>query len=139
MVYIEYEKYKTKYYESQSNFNDILDEQEKLFAKTQPKATIYDKEKVKGGKPVNTFESYVIVKQKKKIDERLKEAKSILEDRAILLKAKEEELKASKNWYDVIYTYYYIENYSERKIENKIPYSKSQIHRILEKIKKNIQ
>ena len=39
MLYIEYEEYKNKYYEVQRKYNDILNEKEELFAKTQPKAT----------------------------------------------------------------------------------------------------
>ena len=86
MLYQEYWEYKTKYYDAQTKYDEVLSEKEQLFAKTQPKATNYDKEVVSGGTPNNTFDDYVIEKEKKKIDERLKEARSILEDRERLFK-----------------------------------------------------
>ena len=49
MLYIEYEEYKNKYYEVQKKYNDILNEKEELFAKTQPKATQINGEKTAGG------------------------------------------------------------------------------------------
>lgn len=138
MLYKEYWEYKTKYYDAQKKYDEVLSEKERLFAKTQPKATQYDKEVVSGGSPSNTFDEYVIAKEKKQIDERLEEAKSILDDRERLLKLKEEELRHSKDWYDIIYVYYYINKLSIRKIEKRIPFSKSDIYRKLETIKENL-
>ena len=138
MIYIEYVEYKQKYYAAQKKYNEILNEKEKLFAKTQPSAIPTDKEIVSGGKPSNAFDNYLIAKEKKKIDERLEEANSILEDREKLLKLKEEELRHSKDWHDKIYTYYYIDKLSVTKIGMRVPYSRAQIFRILRIIKKNI-
>ena len=138
MLYKEYWEYKTKYYDAQKKYDEVLSEKERLFARTQPKATQYDKEVVTGGSPSNTFDEYVIAKEKKQIDERLAEAKSILDDRERLLKLKEEELRHSKDWHDIIYVYYYIEKLSIRKIEKRIPFSKSDIYRKLETIKENL-
>ena len=138
MLYKEYWEYKKKYYDAQKKYDEVLSEKERLFARTQPKATQYDKEVVTGGSPSNTFDEYVIAKENKQIDERLEEAKSILDDRERLLKLKEEELRHSKDWYDIIYVYYYIEKLSIRKIERKIPFSKSDIYRKLETIKENL-
>lgn len=138
MLYKEYEEYKTKYYEAQKTYNEILTDKETLFAKTQPQATNYQKELVVGGTPSNAFDNYVIEKEKKKIDERLEEARSILEDREKLLKLKEHELKESKDWNDIIYILYYIEKLSVYKIERRVPYQKSQIYERLNVIKQNI-
>lgn len=138
MIYKEYVEYKTKYYEAQNIYDVVLNEKEVLFLKTQPKATDYDKERVSGGSPNNAFDSYLIAKEKKQIDARLEEAKSILEDREKLFKLKEEELRASKDWNDIIYIYYYIENLSIRKIAMRIPFSATQIFRIIQIIRKNI-
>ena len=138
MVYIEYNEYKNKYDKAHKDFDNILGEKEMLFSRTQPKATDYKKEVVSGGVPSNTFDTYLVVKEEKQIDELLEEAKSILEDRQRLLKLKEQELRSSKNWNDIIYTYYFLENLTIRKISNRIPLSKSEIHRKLEIIRKNI-
>lgn len=138
MIYIQYDEYKNKYYNAQKEFDSVLREKEELFSKTQPQATRYDKELVSGGKVNNKFDDYVILKDKNKIDERLLESKSILEDREKLLKLKEQELKESKDWIDIIYVYYYIDKLSIRKIEKRIPYSTAEICRKLKIIRKNI-
>lgn len=138
MIYKEYVEYKTKYYEAQKIYDAVLNEKEMLFLKTQPGSTEYDKERVSGGSPSNAFDTYLIAKEKKQIDARLEEAKSILEDREKLFKLKEEELRASKDWNDIIYIYYYIENLSIRKIAMRIPFSATQIFRIIQIIRKNI-
>lgn len=139
MLYMQYVEFKTKYYEAQKRYDEILSEKELMFVKTQPKATQYDKEVVSGGVPGNSFDNYLIEKDKKQIDERLNEAKSILEDRERLLKGKEAELKESKNWFDIIYVYAFIYRLSVRKIEKRVPFSKSEIARKLQIIKNNIK
>jgi hypothetical protein len=140
MLYVEYQEYKTKYYKAQKEYDKVLSEKETLFNRTQPKGTTYDKEKVSGGMVIgNVFDTYLISKETKRIEERLEEARSILKDREKLLKLKEEELRESKDWHDIIYTYYYLEKLSIRKIERRIPYSKTQIYRILETIRENIK
>lgn len=138
MIYKEYEEYRTKYYEAQKTYDAVLNEKEILFLRTQPSATDYDKEIVSGGTPSNAFDTYLIAKEKKKIEPRLEEAKSILEDKAKLLKLKEEELYHSKDWNDVIYKYYFIEKLSIRKIAMRIPFSSTEIFRKIQIIRKNI-
>lgn len=139
MLYIEYHEYRDKCYDAQKKYDEILSEKEHLFSKTQPKATQYDKEVVSGGLPNNSFDDYLIEKEKKQIDERLEEAKSILDDRERLLKLKEEELRHSKDWIDIIYVYYYIEKLSMRKISKRIPFSTTEIYRKVGIIKKNVK
>ena len=137
MLYIQYNEFKIKYYNAQKDYDDILSEKERLFARTQPQATVYDKEKVNGGSPSNAFDEYLVEKEKKNIDNRLKEARSILEDRERLLKLKEEELRRSGDWHDKAYVYKYIEGLKVREIKFKMPYCRSQIYEILNKIRKN--
>lgn len=139
MVYITYEEYKAKYLDAQNDFDEILREKEELFSKTQPSSTDFSKEMVsKSIIPSDPFAIYAHKMQENKVDERLDAARSILDDRRRLLKLKEEELRQSKDWLDVIYTYYYIEKLSIRKIERRIPFSKSEIGRKLQIINKNI-
>lgn len=139
MLYEEYEKYKNKYYKAQKKFDEILSEKEKLFIKTQPGSTDYSKDKTEGGKFENPFDIYIIEKQRQKIEERLKEARSVLEDRKKLLKLKEEELRASSNPYDKIYVYKFMERYKIYKICRLVGYGEAQVYRILKKIRKNIK
>lgn len=134
MVFIEYEYQKNKYDELQNIYNDILEEQERLFTKTQPNAIRYDKEHVMGGMIDNSLEEYIIAKDKKKIDERLKVAEKLLQNREKLLKIKERELRESRDKIDKIYVCKYLEGMHPDKIANALNYSKSQVYRILQKI-----
>lgn len=133
-----YEEYKNKYYETQREYDIILTEKEKLFSITQPSAVKFDKEVVSGGVVDNTFERYLILKEEKKIDQRLEEIKSLLDDRERLLKLKEQELKASTNIHDKIYKYRYIDRLKVYKIAKLVGYSEPQIYRILKIIKREI-
>lgn len=138
-IYITYEEYKRNYYKVQKLYNEILEEKEKLFAKTQPKSTKFDKIIVDGGNISNSFDNYLIIKEKKQIDKRLNEIKIISEDRKKLLDAKEDELRKSKEWIDKIYVYKYIENLQVRKIIHLVPYEEAQVYRYLDEIKKTLK
>lgn len=137
-MYLEYEECKNKYYNAQKEYDKILNKQEKLFSMTQPKSTDYSKDRTTGGEPQNTFEEYMIQKEKEKIDEKLKEALSILKNRKMLFDMKEEDLRRSKDWYDIIYVYSYLEKMSSRKIERRVPFCKTDICNKLKEIRKNI-
>ena len=139
MLYIEYEESKIKYYGALKQYDKVLCEKERLFAITQPKAVVFDIERAISGAFNNTFDIYLMKKQKNRTEERLEEARSIVKDREALLKMKEVELRESKDWNDIVYVYYFLEKLSVRKIEKRIPYSKTQIYRILETIRKNIK
>ena len=134
-----YEEYKNKYYETQREYDIILTEKEKLFSITQPSAIKFDKEVVSGGITDNTFEKYLILKEEKKIDQRLKEIKSILDDRKRLLKLKEQELRTSSDVQDKIYMYRYIDKLNVYKIAKLVGYSEPQVYRILKKIQRNLK
>lgn len=134
MLYIEHNEYRNKLSEAQKKYDEILAEKEKLFAMTQPKAMMYDKDKISGGRNTDSFTAYLIAKEKKRLDERLEEIKSIVNDRAHLLNLKEQELRASKNWYDKIYVDYHLEQWSVAEIARKIPYCQSRIFEMLNEI-----
>jgi len=139
LLYEEYEKYKNKYYEVQQKYNEILNEKEELFARTQPKATQITGDKTTGGKHTNTFDDYLIQKEKKNIDQRLEEVKSILDDRERLLKLKEQELRVSKHSHDKIYRCRYIDRLTIEKTARLSNYSRSQVFNILKEIRKKIK
>jgi len=138
LLFEEYEIYKNKHYEVQRKYNEILTEKEDLFSKTQPKATRITGEKTTGGKRVNAFDEYLIQKEKKNIDQRLKEVKSILDDREKLVKLKEQELRLSNNPYDKIYRCRYIDRLTIEKTARISSYSRASVFNILKKIKKRI-
>lgn len=138
-VYIAYEYCKNKYLNTQKKYNEILQEKEDLFQRTQLKAIDYDNEKIEKGYKHNAFDEYLIAKEKARIDERLDEIKSILYDRKYLLHLKEQELRNSKNHIDQIYKMRYIDQLNVRKIAIFSCYSESQVYRILERVRKTLK
>lgn len=139
MLYEEYEQYKYKYYLAQESYNELLTIKEKLFAMTQPSSVEYEKDKVMGGSGQNAFDRYLILKEKEKIDEKLKEAKSILNDRRILLTTKREELKSSEHIYDKIYYLRFVKKVKINKIAAAVGYSEASVYRILRRINQRIK
>lgn len=139
MIYISYIEYKSKYYNALSNYNKLIDEWEKIFGITQPKATTFDKERVSGGQAANSFDTYIEKMEEKQLNEKINIARSILEERTKLLKLKEEELRLSSNPYDKIYTYRFIDRMKIYKISRLVGYGEAQTYRILRIIRKNIK
>ena len=135
-VYIDYEIYKARYYETQKALNDILTEKEKIFTRTLPNAIRYDNQVVGGGLPHNNFDEYMAELEENKVNERLAEAKQLLFERQKLLYLKEQELRASKNKIDVVYRMRFLDDIKPSTIAKALAYSESQIYRILEQIKK---
>jgi hypothetical protein len=147
MIYLEYERFRVKYADAQRMVDEILEEKEKLFQRTQPKSTMgeYEREFDKairvggsGGTKVNQVEEYVIELEERQINERLTEAKAILEDRAALLQQKEQELRASKHIDDELYCLRYLDRMRVRKISQMMNYSEPQIYRRLKIIRDKI-
>jgi hypothetical protein len=139
VIYHEYADLRKKYIDTQRKYEEVLTEKENLFAKTLPSAIKYDSEKVKSSSFKNTFDDYLIKKEEKRIDERLEEAKTILDGRRELLVAKKEELQQSSKIEDTIYLLRYVNNEKIKAIAVKIGYSESQIHRVLKIIRKSLK
>lgn len=136
-LYQEYEVFKLRLSETQMRYNKILSEKENLFARTQPQGINFD-DRVSGGEYVNAFDRYLIDKEKSKIDERLAEVKSILDDRKELMALKEDEIRASKDPECKIYCLRYIDRVRVYKIPKMVSYSEAQVYRFLNIIKKSI-
>ena len=133
-VYIVYETLKKKYCDAQKKFDEILNEKEALFVKTQPKSPNWDKISF-SSQMHNSFDQYLMLKESFKVEERLVEIKSILKDREELLNLKEYELRMSKNHIDMVYRMRFLDQYNISKISAHMHYSESQIYRILQNIK----
>lgn len=138
MIYMVYEEFRQKYLETQKKFDEILQEKEFLFTQTQPKSPNWDKIGDNGNQFNNKFDDYLVAKETKRIDERLSEVRSMLDDRERLLSLKEQELRSSKNRLDKIYKMKYVDKLNIARIVKASNYSRSQVYRILEEIKKMI-
>lgn len=136
MIYIEYEAYRCKYLDLQEQFNHFLTEKERILTKTLPNAIRYDKDKTSSSLDGNPLEDYVIELEESKVDESLDRIRQLLEDRERLLQLKERELRMSQDVYDRIYRMKYLDCMGINKIAKIMHYSRSQVYRILENIKK---
>lgn len=136
MIYIEYEAYRCKYLDLQEQFNHFLTEKERILTKTLPNAIRYDKDKTSSSLDGNPLEDYVIELEESKVDESLDRIRQLLEDRERLLHLKEKELRMSQDVYDRIYRMKYLDCMGINKIAKIMHYSRSQVYRILENIKK---
>jgi len=138
MVYLEYERLKAKYRRIQEQYDEVLTEHERLFTKTLPKAITYDKDCVQSSPSADMMVNYVISEEEKGIDEQMRKLKRILRERRRLLFAKEEELRMSKNKYDVIYTLKFLDGFGVNKIAITLNYSVPQVYRMVKNIKKRL-
>lgn len=136
MVYLDYLDIQNKYILSMQEVDKILNEKELLFQRTQPKSPVMDQERVSGGSPENKIESYIIELERKKIDERLKRAKEIMNDRHELYLLSLESLRRSKDKYDIIFVLKWMDGKSAREISKRMHYSESHVYRMINKIKK---
>lgn len=136
MVYPEYEKTKSRFYDSQRRFAQLLMEKEKIFASTLPSGIRYDKDVVQST-PSDPMERYV--GDLEDIEKKLSQVRDSVKDWEILLSAQERELRESKEIPDKVYVMRYLDKMSVGKIAYIISYSKRQVFRILKKIEKIIQ
>lgn len=139
MQYLSYAMTKAQYTQTQSTFEEILNEKERLFARTQPKAETYDKERVSASVSNSAFDDYIIAKESKQIDNRLNEVKSLLDDRGRLLALKENELRHSKEVLDKVYCLKYLDKNRPYLIAYKLNFSERQIYRFLGVIEKSLK
>lgn len=136
MIYLDYLDIQHKYILSLQEVDKILNEKELLFQRTQPKSPVTDIERVSGGSPENKIETYIVELERKKIDERLRKAKEIMHDRHDLYLLSLEDLKRSKDKYDMVFVLKWIEGKNARDISRLLHYSESHVYRMINKIRK---
>lgn len=138
-VYIEYEESKINYNKISKILTSLITEKENLFLNTQPKSTKFDKILTEGGKKSNSFDNYLIEVEKKQLDQKIEEAKKLVNTRSKYLKDKEEELRSSKEWLDKIYVYRFLDKLPVKAMIHLIPYEEAQIYRMIREIETNIK
>lgn len=136
MMYQEHYNAYLKYVICKTKYIEAIDRKELFFDKTQPKAVNPDSVRVSGGTQTNSFENYIIATEN--IDEQINELKAILDERYNVLMRAEQELRNSRDWNDRIYVYKYLDKLTIKQIERKVPYSRRQLYRILDRIRDNL-
>lgn len=145
-LYLIHRKYYIAYLIAQQNVERILNEHEVLLQKVQPKSSLAEHEREflptvvsGGGVPVKKAEEYAIEMERRKIRERLEDAKVILDERKVLLDQKEEELRKSKDVYNMVYCAKWVDGKKSDTIVQETGYSRSQIYNIIGHLKTQIE
>lgn len=135
-TFVCYEIFKSKYLDAQQKLNAIIEEKENLFSRTQPKSPNWDK--MPSSENENAFDSYLIAKEKTKIDQRIKEMQKIVDERRSLLRQKEQELYESKDLCDKIYRMKYLESKTVPDLMRKLHFGRTQIYKFISIVQSEI-
>lgn len=146
-MYLIHRKYYLQFMKAQRTLENILNEQELLLQRVQPKSSLAEHEReflpsspATGGKILTRkAEEYAIETERRKIKERLSEAREILSDRKLLLQIKEEELRKSKDIYNMIYTAKWVDGMKADAIVESTGYSRSQVYNIINHLEKQLE
>ena len=139
MLYPEYEDFRIEYLETQRFYQRLLNEKERLWMMTQPKASRIGGDKISGSSPMNEMDEYLIAMEAKRIEERVAEYKEILDAKTELLKQKRQDLLDSTAIEDRIYCLRYFDRLKISAIARKVHFSDSSVYRILMKIRNNLK
>ena len=146
-LYLIHRRYYKLYLRAQERVEKILNEQEEIFQKVEPKSSLAEHERdylpnnpSTGGKGLSRkAEEYAIEMERRRIKERLSEAMDILADRRTLMLQKEEELRKSKDIYNMIYTLRWVDGMKPDAIVEATGYSRSQVYSITKQIQRQIE
>ena len=141
MVYLEHRKRYVEYKQACNDLQTILDEWTLAFQRTLPKISYGDKVQ---GQPVNKIEEYIIEVEEKGLQQRKEKAEQIIDGRVKLLNLAEQDLRKSKNIYDLIYTLKWVDGLRPKDVYRKLDlmgmnYSTSQIYEITKRIRAQIE
>lgn len=145
-LYRIHRKFYLKYIDAQRKFEAILDEQEMILQKVQPKSSLaeHDREHMatlptgSGKTLTRKAEEYAIEMERRNIRQRLNDARGVLEDRLLLLEQKEAELRKSKDIYNVIYLARWVDGKKPEMIATETGYSRSQVYAIIKHLDRQI-
>lgn len=137
MYYLEHNKRYCDYLQAQRDLNEVLEEYMIVFQRTQPKGNYSERI---SGSPKNKTEEYVIELDRRQLNRRIADAKLIIQAKKDLLDMAEEQLRKSKDIYDVIYTKKFVDKKRPKDIYRELDlmgmnYSRSHIYEIIKRIK----
>ena len=139
MIYVEYAMLVAAQKRTIQMYEEVLEEQERLFALTQPQGVDYGGDRVQSSPTSTSIDRYVEAKERAGIDRRKAELSQVMQEREILLQLKKNELYASQNREDRIYRMRILERMKVPEIARKAHYSRQQIYRILRQIGERIK
>lgn len=136
-MYLEHNKRWCEYIQAQNDLREVLDEYEMIFQRTQPKVNFSERV---SGTPRNKTEEYVIELERRDLNRRIADATAIIQAKKDLLDMAEEELRKSRDIYDLIYLKKWVEHKRPKVIYREldlmgISYSTSHIYEIIKRIR----
>lgn len=137
MYYLEHNKRYCEYLQAQRDLNEVLEEYMIVFQRTQPKGNYSERI---SGSPKNKTEEYVIELDRRQLNRRIADAKQIIQAKKDLLEMAEEQLRKSRDIYDLIYTKKFVDRKRPKDIYRELDlmgmnYSRSHIYEIIKRIK----
>lgn len=146
-LYLEHRKQYLLFLDAQNRLEQIINEYDVISQKVQPKSALAEHEREfsnemilpPSGTKVNKAEEYAISMQQRHIRERLNDAKLILQERMTLLDIKEQEIRKSRDIYNMIYVAKWIDGLKPDGIVKQTGYSRSQVYNILGHLTKQLE
>lgn len=135
-LFLQHYETKQEYLKGKYKYDKLIEKKAMLVISTQPKATSYDKELVKGGIPTNKFEN--VVEKLEQLDPEIIDTRNKRDKNEYYLKKIEIELKDSDYILDRIYYLKYIKRYRVRQIAININYSTRRTYQMLQEIKERL-
>lgn len=139
MIYIEYEELIQAQRRTLKAYEEVLEEQERLFQLTQPQGVDYGGDRVQSSPTSTAIDRYVEAKERAGIDRRKAELSQVMQEREVLIALKKSELYASQSLEDKVYRWRVLEQLKVAEIARKAHYSKEQTYRILRRIKRRLE
>ena len=135
--YQEHNKRYCEYVQAQADLNEVIEEYMVAFQRTQPKGNYSERV---SSTPRNKTEEYVIEIERKQIRRRITDAEAIIKAKKDLLDIAEEQLRQSKDIYDLIYLKKWVEKKRPKDIYRELDlmgmnYSRSHIYEIIKRIR----
>ena len=139
-MYLEYVELFYKQRKAEKNYDNAIDDKAKLLYTVTPHSVIPN-EVVNHLVPSLSADSKFINYSAEivAVEENIKNTKDIFDNRTYLLKVKELTLRDSKDIYDRIYVYKWLDKKKEKQFCKLIGYSRAQTYRIVDEIRGKIK
>lgn len=124
------------YRQAAAIYIDACNKLEELFTRTQPGAIRYDSDKVVTPYPDGSVvDEYIAEKERQHVDDRIRQARQLLDYRKYLLDLEEQELRKSREPIDIIFYMRFLDRKKIRWICWKTNYSESTVKRKIREIR----
>lgn len=140
MIYKDYIRHKADLVQALKDYSDALDEKAELFQRTQPSSMSFDRIGSAGtrGNGTDQIDEYLIQTQRRQLDERIRDARDIVELMMERLENDETMLKMSDDAADHVFLLRYVKNRSAADTASILHYSQSYVFKLCREIEKSI-